>query len=122
MALLIEIASFIRLRYTQPDRPRDYRVLVEGTPCIYREYTCIYRLASKEVCGEEAEAALTSHAAPTSACLSRRCLQRLLMPAHILLMAICLDALPPLRRSTLCLLCLDALPPLLPLDATPASS
>jgi len=30
LALLLEIASFIRLRYTQPERPREYRVPVEG--------------------------------------------------------------------------------------------
>lgn len=30
IALLLEIGAFIRLRYAQPDRPRAYRVPVEG--------------------------------------------------------------------------------------------
>ena len=30
IALLLEMASFIRLRYTQPDRQRDYRVPLNG--------------------------------------------------------------------------------------------
>ena len=88
MALLIEIASFIRLRYTQPDRPRQYRVPVEGTimtisrlpvsprsipsPPLFLhrlgyEYTCIYLLPSKEVCGEEAEVKRVSRAAASNA-------------------------------------------------------
>jgi uncharacterized ion transporter superfamily protein YfcC len=30
LALLLEIGAFIRLRSTQPDRPREYRVPVDG--------------------------------------------------------------------------------------------
>jgi amino acid transporter len=30
IALLLEIGAFIQLRYSQPDRPREYRVPVDG--------------------------------------------------------------------------------------------